>query len=119
MKHKNFTYSILFEALRYGNLGKSLSILLVLAFLNMLGGCFYYKVITSNDSPSDVINTHQDEAEFVIIHFGDQVWKFSDIKVTEETVVGIISDFQGHEYYKTSRTDQVNRYKRSSSEYKD
>ena len=119
MKYKNFTYSTLLEALRYGKLGKYLSILLVLAFLNMLGGCYYYKVVTSKDSHSNVINTHQNEAEFIILHFGYQAWKFSDISVTEKTVVGRITRLQGHEYYKTTRTDQANRYKTSKSIYED
>jgi hypothetical protein len=120
MKRKNFTYSKLLEAIRYGGLGKFLSFFLVLAFLNMLGGCrYYYKVTTSEDSPADVIHNQQDEAKFIILHFGDQAWEFTDIKVTEKTVVGTISELQGHEYYKTTRTDQVNRYKASKSEDKD
>jgi len=120
MKHKNFTYSAPLDALRYSKLGKSLSILLVLAFLNMLGGCRnYYKVTTSIDPVANVINAQQSEAKFIILHFGDQAWEFSDIIVTETTVAGIINELQGHEYYKTTLPDKANRYMTSNSEDKD
>jgi hypothetical protein len=120
MLYKNTTFTTLLEALRYGNLGKSLSILFLLAFLNMLGGCRnYYKVTTSNDPVGGVIYAQQSGAKFIILHSGDQAWEFSDIIVTEKTVAGIINELQGHEYYKTTLPDKANRYMTSNSEDKD
>ena len=111
MKHNNYSNSTLLKALRYGKTGKYLSIILVLAFLNTLGGCYYYKVVTSEDPHPEVISTQQEEAKFIILHSGDQVWKFSDISISDETVIGKITPLQGHEYYKTVSTEHANRYK--------
>ncbi len=111
MKHKNSNYSTLLEAFRYGRPGKSLSIILVLAFLNTLGGCYYYKVVTSEAPPPEAISTQQEEAKFFILHSEDQAWKFSDINVSDDTVAGKITPLQGHEYYKTTSTEHANRYK--------
>ncbi len=119
MEHKNSTYLSLLEAFRYGKTGKYLSIILVIAFLNTLGGCYYYKVVYSEDPPPEVINTQQEEARFFILHSGDQAWKFSEIHISDSTIVGIITPLQGHEYYKTTRPDRANRYKISKSQEKD
>ena len=111
MKHKNSCYSTLLEAFRDGNLGKYLSIILVLAFLNTLGGCYYYKVVTSEDPPDKVIRTQQEAEKFFIMHSGDQALRFSNITVSDNTIQGIISPLPGHQYYKTTSTKHANRYK--------
>ena len=119
MKYKSDNYSTLLDAFRYGRLGKYLSILLVLASLNTLGGCYYYKVVTIEDPPPEVIIAQQDEEKFFILHSGDQARKFSDIRVSDDTVVGEIAHLQGHEYYKTNPREYVNRYRVSQSPEKD
>jgi len=119
MKHKNYSISTLLKAFRYGKTGKYLSIILVLAFLNTLGGCYYYKVVTSEDPYPEAISTQQEEAKFFILHSEDQVWKFSNISLSDETVVVKITPLQGHKYYKTTSTQHANRYKVSNSPEKD
>ena len=119
IKHKNYSNSTLLKAFRYGKTGKYLSIILVLAFLNTLGGCYYYKVVTSEDPYPEAISTQQEEAKFFILHSGDEVWKFSNISLSDETVVGKITLLQDHEYYKTTSTEHANRYKVSKSQEKD
>lgn len=119
MEHKNLTNLKLLKALRSGDLGKSLSIILILAFLNMLGGCFYYKVVASTDSPANVIDAHQNETEFIILHLGYKAWRFSDITVNEKSVEGEIGVLHGHEYYKNTSTASVNRYKVSKNASED
>jgi len=119
MKNKNSTCSTLLEAFRDGRLGKYLSIILVFAFLNMLGGCYYYKVVTSDDPPPEVIRAQQDKGKFFILHSGDQAWKFSDIRVSNDSITGEITPLQGHEYYKTKRHKYTNKFKVSSSPEKD
>ena len=115
---KNFL-STLLEAFRYGRPGKYLSILLILAFLNTLGGCFYYKVVTSEDPYPEVISVQQNEEKFIILHFEDQAWTFSDIRASDETVAGKITPLQGHEFYKTTKPKRANRYEISKLPEKD
>ena len=115
---KNFL-STLLEAFRYGRPGKYLSILLILAFLNTLGGCFYYKVVTSEDPYPEVISVQQNEEKFIILHFEDQAWTFSDIRASDETVAGKITPLQGHEFYKTTKPKRANRYEVSKLPEKD
>lgn len=111
MNNINSYYSTQLEAFRYGKLGKYLSIILVLAFLNTMGGCYYYKVVTSEDPHHDVIRTQQEAKKFFIMHSGDQALRFSDITVGDNTIEGIISPLPGHQYYKTTSTKHANRYK--------
>ena len=113
--HKIYTRSTLLQAFRYGRTGKYLSLILVLAFMNMFGGCYYYRVVTSEDPHDEVISAKQEEAKFIILHFGSQAWKFSDIIVSDETLAGKITPLQGHDYYKTTRPEQANRYKVSKN----
>lgn len=119
MIHKNFTHSTLLEAFRYGRMGKYLSYLLVLAFLNTLGGCFYYKVVSSEDPFPEVIIAQQDEEKFIILHLEDQAWIFSNIGTSDDSITGSISPLKGHEYYKTTDPENANRYKVSKSPEKD
>jgi hypothetical protein len=119
MKRKNYSNSTLLKAYRYGKTGKYLSNILVLAFLNTLGGCYYYKVVTSEDPYPEAIRTQQEEAKFFILHSEEQVWKFSNISLSNETVVGRITPLQGHKYFKTTSTQHANRYKVSNSPEKD
>ena len=119
MKHKNYAHLTLLEAFRYGRPGKYRSFILVFAFLNTLGGCFYYKVVTSEDPYPEVISTQQEAAKFIILHSGEQAWKFSDIIISDDTVVGKISPLRGHEYYKTNPHKRANRYKVRNSLEKD
>lgn len=111
MKHNNSNCSTLLEAFRDGRPGKYLSILLVFAFLNTLGGCYYYKVVTSEEPPPVVISTQQEAGKFIILHSLDQAWKFSNIRVGDDAVVGKITPLQGHEYYKTNPREYSNRFK--------
>ena len=118
-KQKSNTHPTLLESFRYGRTSKYLSVLLVLAFLNTLGGCYYYKVVTTEDPYPEVISTQQEEAKFIILHSGDQVWQFSDIRISDNTIAGKITPLQGHEYYITTQPERVNRYTVSKSKEKD
>jgi hypothetical protein len=119
MKHKNINYSTLLDAFRYGRPGKYLSFLLVFVFLYTLGGCYYYKIVTSAGPPAEVISAQQEADKFIILHSKYQVLKFSDIQVNDDTIAGKISPLLGHEYYKTARPEYANRYKVSVSPEKD
>ncbi len=119
MKHKKYSNSTLLKSFRYGKTGRYLSIILVLAFLNTLGGCYYYKVVTCEDPYPEAISNQQEEAKFFILHSEDQVWKFSNISLSDELVVGKITPLQDHKYYKTTSTQHANRYKVSNSPEKD
>ncbi len=78
MKRKSI---ILFITLRQGYPAKVLVWLLLAAFMNMMSGCFYYKVITSEDDPSSVIIAQQEVEKFFILHIDGKAWEFSDIHV--------------------------------------
>lgn len=110
MKRQSIT---LFITLRKGYPAKLMVWLLLAAFLNMMSGCYYYKVVTSEEDPSSVIGTQQEVEKFFILHAEGKAWEFSDIHVMEASIQGRINALQGHQYHETSRDDQVNRYKRS------
>ena len=119
MIHKKHAHPTLLEAFRYDRPGKYISIILVLAFLNTLGGCFYYKVVTNDDPCPEAISIQKEEEKFFILHFENQAWKFSDIRTSDDSITGSITPLQGHEYYKTTKSKGATRYKASKVPEKD
>lgn len=112
MKPPQISHSAFHEALRSGKLGKTISIILFLAFLNMLGGChYYYKVATPEVPIPEAVQNQRDAGKFIILHYGNEAWNFYGINVEEESVFGNILPLQGHEYYKTTDPERGNRYK--------
>ncbi|HDS07337.1 MAG TPA: hypothetical protein ENO05_06890 [Bacteroides sp.] len=110
MKRRSIT---LFITLRQGYPAKFMVWLLLAAFMNMISGCYYYKVINSKEDPSSVISAQQEMEKFFILHVDGKAWEFSDIHIDGAILQGRINDLEGHHYYETAREDQVNRYRRN------
>jgi hypothetical protein len=77
-----------------------------------MNSCFYYKVTTSQPPHEPAILKLQQKNDFFILHYKDQVWHFTNITVNENSVGGEIVDLVGHTYYKTTKPNSLNQYRR-------
>ena len=111
MRIRNAAIDKILDFFRKSRTGRWISYICIFALLNFASGCYYYKVVSQKETPAEVILQHQEDADFIMLHFGEQVWEFTDIELREDTLLGKISNFRGHDYYKTTRADQVNRYR--------
>jgi hypothetical protein len=90
-----------------------MSWILLIAFLNLIQGCFYYKVRKSEGPVQPALIKVQSDRKFIILHQDKQVWHFTNIIVNENTVSGTISKLIGHTKYTTTLPEGVNRYKKN------
>jgi hypothetical protein len=92
-----------------------LAIISLIAFLNLVHGCYYYKVTKSVQPPGPELMTLEGINKFIILHVGDSAWQFSNIVADGDTISGLINSFSGHSKYKTADPRYNNqRYKRGS-----
>jgi hypothetical protein len=92
---------------------KTAMILFVLmAFLNMVIGCHYYKVATGSKSPASM-NEYIQNYNYFILHHGDQAWAFHHTSINEDEneLTGILGSLpMDHQYYLTTKTKGANQY---------
>ena len=49
-----------------------------------------------------------------MLHYGEEVWHLTNISINENNITGKITDFLGHDYYKTTAKDRVvNRFEKN------
>ena len=106
----------MFKILRLPVISRPLAWILLFAFMMMVNGCYYFKVIRPTDPPGAVLNKMQDAQKFIILHVDKNVWQMTSIKVNEESVSGVISPLYGHERYKSVNPIGANRYKNRTGE---
>ncbi len=105
----------MFKILRLLTRPKSLTWVILLSFMMMINGCYYFKVIRSSNAPPTVISKMQEEQKFIILHLNDKAWHLSNITIEKENINGIITDIPGHEMYKKVKPDVANRYRMKDS----
>ncbi len=96
-----------------------ISIVVLIAFLNMLTGCNYYMVNTLKPVPGDnsVVSNALTQPKYFILHHGSNAWHMSDIVIDEgkqelTCTAGLLPP--DHMYYMGTNTEGVNRYKVSN-----
>ena len=87
--------------------------LVLIALLNLLNSCYYYKVTVSQEPPEPTVVKLQNEAKFIILHYKDQVWHFTNILYEDSVISGDLNYLSGHTaYLKTRPSSTHNRYKK-------
>lgn len=86
------------------------SIISLIAFLNLIHGCYYYKVSMVSKTPGPELMNLEGLKKFIILHSGENAWQISDIVVAGDTIKGVIHTLFGHEYYKNTDPVSPNRY---------
>jgi hypothetical protein len=112
--------SFLFKSFKTGNVrkyGRPLSLFLILAVINLMVGCTYYKV-TSPKSISQLEKEINTNSKFFIVHLGDKAWRLKNIALNDEdkTMTGNFETLapEYHQYLKTNVKGN-NRYKPQNS----
>jgi hypothetical protein len=90
---------------------KFISLIVLLTFINLIVGCTYYKVNTIQSTSGKEIIELENKNRVIIVHLTDKAWIFRDIKIENNQMLGSILGAQGHEMYKTTDPNGVNRYK--------
>ena len=88
-----------------------ISILVLFSFINLIHGCYYYKVTKSPTPPESALAGYQSAKKYIILHEGKNAWHFTNIIVEGDSVRGTISKILGHELYKTTNPEKPNRYR--------
>lgn len=105
----------MFKILRTPAISRPLAWFMILSFLTMTSGCYYFKVVRSSGEPSDVLSQMQDRQKFIILHLEDKTWQLTDITTDENSITGSITPLTGHDRYKTVNPDASNRYIKNKS----
>jgi hypothetical protein len=92
-----------------------ISWIVLAAFLNLIHGCYFYKVNESKLPAETSLVKFQSDKKFIILHNGQSVWHFTGIVVSEDSVRGTIAKLVGHNLYKTTKPEDENRYKKTNS----
>lgn len=96
---------------------KIIGLLVMLAFLNLITGCYYYKVKTLNPPIqfSKDVDQISNPEKYVIIHFEEKVWQLVKVELNKKTISGKPVPLEGHEYYKKTNPNKANRYRKTYS----
>jgi hypothetical protein len=88
-------------------------IIIAFFFLGFLQSCmYYYKVQTIKDVSSKEIRKFDSLNKYLVLHRMDSAWYFTQLKINDTVVSGIISILPGdHRKYKTTVVNAGNRYK--------
>ncbi len=93
-----------------------LSLIVLIAFLNLLSGCNYYMVNTVQNTPGDntTINNTLAKPKYFVLHYGEHAWHMDNITVNEgkqEIKCSISRLTPDHLFYMHTKPTGVNRYK--------
>jgi hypothetical protein len=90
-------------------------LILMIAMLNLIHSCYYYKVTRSQTPPGPALVKYEGDKNFIILHQDTNVWHFTNIIAGEDSIRGMLSNLRGHTKYKTTNPDMVNRYKKTAN----
>lgn len=85
--------------------------IVIIAFLNLLDGCYYYKVTPRIRPDISTLPELLEKDKRFIVHSPDTVWQFSNISIEENNLKGRISEWTDMETYLTTIPYSKNRYK--------
>ena len=117
MKTNNkHTFRPLFFFNKNKKITSCLSLVLMVAFLNLLVNCSYYNVKDFTTSPETIAKQMEDfntTHKYVIIHSGESVWHLYNLVLNEEdkTITGIVQTvIWYHQYAKPREMKRVQQY---------
>lgn len=97
---------------RRREISRIISLIILGAILDLLNGCYYYKVSRSAAPMNQTISNLRAKNKYFIIHNAYSSWHLTDIVVDRDTLTGKVSVLVGHDKYKTTVYDGVNRWKK-------
>jgi len=87
------------------------SFMLILIFLNLTTGCFYYKVYTKTEPAPEDIRWEDFNGKYFIMHFGNSAWQMNNISVDTNLLHCAISTLpDNHKKYLLTDVKKTNRF---------
>ncbi len=118
----NKNFRPLFFFMKNRKLTSYLSIVLILAVLNLFVGCSYYSVRDVTTSPDTIAQQLEDfkaTQKYVVIHSGENIWHLNDFVLNEDqkTISGIVQTVnKQHKPRKPREIKRVHKYYTSKQE---
>jgi len=86
----------------FKSLAPGISIMILVAFLNLLFNCSYYKVRTI-DPPTNASVTEQvkNREKYIMIHSGEKAWHYKDITLSDsgKEITGVLEPIRSNHLY--------------------
>ncbi len=98
------------RSFRTPKVNQLISWILLFAFLNLIHGCYYYKVKKTSEPPQAALLKLQEENNYIILHHNDTAWHFTGIVADDNIIQGRISSI---EFVRTDLPTET-RYKKNS-----
>ena len=98
---------------------KLIAFSILVSFIIMTNGCYYFRVNRSAEPPGDILQKMESENRLIILHIDDNVWVFSDIKKENQAITGKISGLGGHRLYTSVKNDHPGPYRYKGNRYSD
>ncbi|HLO60141.1 MAG TPA: hypothetical protein VK179_15435 [Bacteroidales bacterium] len=105
--------------IRSARISRFIAAMLIVSFLNLMNGCYFYKVVPAEDPPEVTMQNLSKKFNFYILHSDDQVKHIFNISVDTIKISGTLEDLSGHIFYKTAHQPKPNRYRRNESAVND
>jgi len=92
-----------------------ISIVVLIAFLNMIIGCNYYKINSTYKATAefgtDLVTSHRD----VIVHLGSDQWKFNVLEFRSESIIGkfksvSVQHLQANQHTRSKRYKHIDKH---------
>jgi hypothetical protein len=98
------------KTIKFRTVNQIIPVLILIALVSLMNSCFYYKVAKVQPSAESAIPKLQEENNYFILHYQDQVWHFTNIITDEDSLCGDISGLIGHQKYLTTNPSALNQY---------
>ncbi len=87
-----------------------IAFLLIVATLNLMQSCYYFKVNTKNKPTPETISTLNDQGKNFILHLNDKNWKLMNVSLTNNTLSGEVREINDSYAKPNVKPDKPNRY---------
>ena len=96
---------------------RTMSWILVFAFLNLSGCRYYYKVSSPQGGFSQTIDTAVAEQKTILLITGEGVFDLSNAEISENALSGVIKPLWGYSRHIETKPDRPNRYIKSKESH--
>lgn len=104
---KGFPSLIVIQHLK---LTRWVAFLLIIATLNLMQSCYYFKVKTHNKPTPETVSELNDQGKNFFLHLNEKTWRLMDVALTSNTLSGEILKIDNSHLNYNVKPDKPNRY---------
>jgi hypothetical protein len=105
------------KILRIPEISRPFTWLVLISFLTMTTGCYYYRVNSYASPQSKMPKQPDDPQKYFILHAGDNVWHLTKVAIDENNITGEILPLLGHETYLKAQPGTTIRYRVDEAQF--